>query len=99
MLGSDCARYLATVKMHSPEGFGLFVRHLQTGSSASGETHLPIAWAQSHLICGAAWIATLALRVELITRRILVSPAKWRHLCELKRLMGRFVCCPHYRAR
>jgi hypothetical protein len=46
VLVHDSGRCLATVKMHSPEGFGLCVYvcvcvcYLGTGSSSSGATHL-----------------------------------------------------------
>ena len=68
VLGSDSGRCLATVKMHSPEGFGVSVcvcvyvcvcvllrdRFVCFWCDSS----LPIAWTQSHRICSAAWIET-----------------------------------------
>ena len=104
VLGRDSGCCLATVKMHSPEGFCLCVCVFVCVCALLRDrffcfwcdSSLQIAWTQSHRICSAAWIETLALRVELITRRICVSPAQWRHLCELKRLMERFQCGPTY---
>jgi hypothetical protein len=101
VLGSDSGCCLATMKMHSPEGFGFVcvcvcVLLRDRFFCFWCDSSLPIAWTQSHRICSAAWIETLVLRVELMARRIFVSPAQWRHLCELKRLMERFQCGPAY---
>lgn len=98
VLGSDGGCCLATVKMNSPEGFGLCMCVLLRDRFFCFwcDSSLPIVWTQSHRICSAAWIAPLALRVEPIKRRNFVLPVQWRHLCELKRVMERFQCGPTY---
>jgi hypothetical protein len=87
-------RCLATLKMHSPEGFGVIVRYLRTGSSASGEAHL-------RRLCGHSLIASAAPRGSRHWRCASGSgvTAQWRRLCELERLVGHLVCCPLYKTR